>query len=106
MINELILAAGEINSSTIVNTPIFTPIKAIFRVIAIVVILIGTWKVIQSLMGSREESGKPIRTALMYVAAAFLLWDITIAVTIVDGFSPLVTKVSDSIKQVFTAIGN
>jgi hypothetical protein len=105
MIQELILAAGEINSTTITSTPIFTPIKAVFRVVAILVILAGTWKVIKSLIAG-DERGAPIRTGLLTLAAAFLLWDISIALAFVDGFGPLVEKVSSSIKQVLTAVGN
>jgi hypothetical protein len=105
MINELILAAGEINSSDVINTPIFGPVKSVFRVIAIIVVLIGTWKVIQTLM-AKDESGKPIRIALMYLAASFLLWDITIMASIVDVFQPLVAKISTSITQVFTKVSN
>lgn len=105
MIQELILAAGEINSTTITSTPIFTPIKAIFRVIAILVVLGGTWKVIKALIGG-DESGKPIRIGLLTLAAAFLLWDISVALAFVDGFGPLVEKVSTSIKQVLGAVGN
>ncbi len=105
MIQELILAAGEINSTTITSTPIFTPIKAIFKVIAILVILGGTWKVIKAMIAG-DERATPVRTGLLTLAAAFLLWDISVALAFVDGFAPLVTKVSESIKQVLTAIGN
>lgn len=105
MIHELILAAGEINSTTVINTPIFGPIKAIFRVIAIMVVLGGTWKAIR-LMIKNEGNGAVARVALFTLGAAFLLWDIGVPLAIVDSFGPLVTKVSDSIKQVLTAIGN
>jgi hypothetical protein len=101
MINELILAAGEINSSDVVNQPIFGPIKSVFRVIAILVVLTGTWKVIQKLM-KQEASGVIGKTVLMYLGAAFILWDITIMASIVDNFQPLVTKVADSIKSVIS----
>jgi hypothetical protein len=101
---EIILASNHITSNTIVSQPIFTPIRAIFRVLAILVVLWGTWKVIKALIQSSGEKTGAIRTALVSLGAAFLLWDITFAVSLVDNFQPIMTNLITSVTNVIQQV--
>ena len=102
MWNEIVLLAGEVTSTTVTSQPIFGPIKAIFRVIGIAILFSAVYKAIRELAkGNTLDAGKALAFGLV---AGFLCWDIAAPLAILDGGGSLVTKITESIKNILSTV--
>jgi hypothetical protein len=102
MLNEVMILAAEITSTTVTNTPIFSPIKAIFRVLGIGYLFIATFKAVKEVASGKTMDA--VKQFAFGLIAAILCWDISAPLSVLDGSGSLVTKITSSISQILGSV--